>query len=101
MYRIFIVEDDEIIARTVKSYLKKWNYAVHCVENFNDVILFVFGIIPYILFLIFPQLVGLGLFGLICVGMVFGDYLNINNAIKQMPKNSKTNLCVTHSYWYL
>ena len=26
MYRIFIVEDDEIIAGTVKSYLEKWNY---------------------------------------------------------------------------
>ena len=37
MYRIFIVEDDEIIARTVKSHLEKWNYTVHCVENFNDV----------------------------------------------------------------
>ena len=37
MYRIFIVEDDEIIARTVKRHLEKWNYTVHCVENFNDV----------------------------------------------------------------
>lgn len=37
MYRIFIVEDDEIIAKTVKSHLEKWNYTVHCVENFNDV----------------------------------------------------------------
>ena len=37
MYRIFIVEDDQIIARTVKRHLEKWNYTVHCVENFNDV----------------------------------------------------------------
>ena len=37
MYRIFIVADDEIIAKTVKSHLEKWNYTVHCVENFNDV----------------------------------------------------------------
>ena len=37
MYHIFIVEDDEIIAKTVKSHLEKWNYTVHCVENFNDV----------------------------------------------------------------
>ena len=58
-------------------------------------------IIPYILFLIFPQFVGLGLFGIICIGMGFGDYLNIYNAIKQMPKNSKTYLCGMHSYWYL
>ena len=61
----------------------------------------ILGVIPYILFLIFPQFVGLGLFGIICIGMGFGDYLNIYNAIKQMPKNSKTYLCGMHSYWYL
>ena len=61
----------------------------------------ILGIIPYILFLIFPQFVGLGLFGIICIGMGFGDYLNIYNAIKQMPKNSKTYLCGMHSYWYM
>lgn len=49
----------------------------------------ILGIIPYILFLIFPQFVGLGLFGIICIGMGFGDYLNIYNAIKQMPKIPK------------
>lgn len=37
MYRIFIVEDDEVIARTVKNHLEKWNYTVHCVENFDEV----------------------------------------------------------------
>lgn len=40
MYRIFIVEDDEIIAGTVKSYLEKWNYTVLCVENSNNVLYF-------------------------------------------------------------
>ena len=61
----------------------------------------ILGVIPYILFLIFPQFVGLGVFGIICIGMGFGDYLNIYNAIKQMPKKSKTYLCGMHSYWYL
>lgn len=61
----------------------------------------VLGWIPYILFLLFPHLVGLGLFGIICIGMGFGDYLNAYNAIKQMPKNAKTYLCGMHSYWYL
>lgn len=42
----------------------------------------ILGIIPYILFLIFPQLVGVGLFGIICIGTGFGDYLNIYNSIK-------------------
>lgn len=59
------------------------------------------GIIPYIIFLLFPKMVGLGLFGIICIGMGFGDYLNIYNAIKQMPKGPKTYLCGIHSYWYL
>ena len=42
----------------------------------------ILGIIPYILFLIFPQFVGVGLFGIICIGTGFGDYLNIYNSIK-------------------
>lgn len=49
----------------------------------------ILGIIPYILFLIFPQLVGVGLFGIICIGTGFGDYLNIYNSIRQMPKIPK------------
>ena len=61
----------------------------------------VLGLIPYLVFLIFPHLVGVGLFGIICIGTGFGDYVNAYNAIKQMPKNSKTYLCGMHSYWYL
>jgi hypothetical protein len=61
----------------------------------------VLGLLPYIAFLIFPHLVGVGLFGIICTGMGFGDYINVFNAIKQMPKNSKTYLSGMHSYWYL
>lgn len=61
----------------------------------------VLGWVPYIVFLIVPQLVGVGLFGIICIGMGFGDYANVYNAIKQMPKNSKTYLSGMHSYWYL
>ena len=59
------------------------------------------GLIPYVIFLLFPKLVGIGLFGIICISMGFGDYLNVYNAIKQMPPNSKTYLCGMHSYWYL
>lgn len=59
------------------------------------------GIIPFFVFLVFPNLIGLGLFGIICVGMGFGDYVNVYHAIKQMPKGSKTYLCGMHSYWYL
>lgn len=37
MYRIFIVEDDEIIARSMKNHLSAWDYEVHCVEDFSKV----------------------------------------------------------------
>lgn len=52
-------------------------------------------------FLIYPNIVFLGLFGLICIGMGFGDYINVYNAIKQMPKGAKTYLSGMHSYWYV
>ena len=37
MYRIFMVEDDEMIARTVKKHLEKWDYEVHMVSDFSNV----------------------------------------------------------------
>lgn len=61
----------------------------------------VLGVIPYIIFLIFPNLAGLGFFGIICIATGFGDYINVYNAIKQMPKNAKTYLSGIHSFWYL
>lgn len=36
-YRILIVEDDAVIAGTVRKYLEGWGYTAHCVENFNHV----------------------------------------------------------------
>ncbi len=61
----------------------------------------VFGLIPYILFLIFPHIPVLGVIGMLCIGMGFGDYINVYNAIRQMPRNAKTYLSGTKSYWYL
>lgn len=37
MYRILIVEDDEIIARTLKNHLETWDYQVCCVTDFSQV----------------------------------------------------------------
>lgn len=37
MYRIFIVEDEETIAKTVKEHLESWDYEVLCVTDFADV----------------------------------------------------------------
>lgn len=39
MYKIFIVEDDEVIARSMKEYLKGWDYEVHCAEDFSNVLM--------------------------------------------------------------
>ena len=38
MYRILIVEDDEVIARSVKNYLCTWDYEAVCAEDFSNVV---------------------------------------------------------------
>lgn len=38
MYQIFMVEDDEIIARSIREHLQAWNYDVCCVEDFSNVV---------------------------------------------------------------
>ena len=60
----------------------------------------VFGFIPFIVFLFFPKLTILGVFGALSIAMGFGDYINVFNAITQMPKGAKTYLSGFHSYWY-
>ena len=37
MYRIFIVEDDETIAKMVAKHLEKWDYEVSTVKDFSNV----------------------------------------------------------------
>ncbi|MCR1899860.1 response regulator transcription factor [Irregularibacter muris] len=37
MYKIFIVEDDLVIARTMKNHIESWGYEVKCVEDFRRV----------------------------------------------------------------
>ena len=37
MYKIFLVEDDPVICRTVSSHLTLWGYQVRAVENFSQV----------------------------------------------------------------
>ena len=36
-YKIFMVEDDGVIAGQVKDYLEKWGYEVFCAKNFQDI----------------------------------------------------------------
>ena len=38
MQKIMIVEDDEIIASSIKKHLEKWNYDVRVVNDFENVL---------------------------------------------------------------
>ena len=37
MYKIYIVEDDATIARTLKEHLEKWDYQVQCTKDFRNI----------------------------------------------------------------
>ena len=38
MYKIIIVEDDLIIAKTVKNHIRSWGFEAECVTDFKDVL---------------------------------------------------------------
>ncbi len=61
----------------------------------------VFGVIPLVIFLLNNNLLLPGLIGAFCISMGFGDYINVFNALTQMPKGAKTYLHGFHSYWYV
>lgn len=61
----------------------------------------VFGILPYLAGLAFPQFQLLTVFGAISAGMGAGDYYNVFNAATQMPRGARTYLYGFHSFWYL
>lgn len=61
----------------------------------------VFGIVPYVAFLLKPELMILGAFGAFNIAAGAGDYLNVFNAITQMPNGSRTYLHHFNSYWYM
>lgn len=48
MYKIYIVEDDEIIARTIKKHLEGWDYEVRCTENFSQIMKEFTGFEPHL-----------------------------------------------------
>lgn len=60
----------------------------------------VFGFIPFILFLIFPNLIFFGTMGAVCIGGGAGDYYNVLNTLTQVPKGAKVYNSGFHSYWY-
>lgn len=61
----------------------------------------IFGFIPYIIAMIIPSLGLLGVFAAMSISMGAGDYYNVYNAIRQMPKGTKTYLYQFNSYWYM
>lgn len=61
----------------------------------------VFGVIPYVIGMIFPNIIFLLVFGTLSIGMGAGDYYNVYNALTQMPKGARTYLYEFNSYWYL
>lgn len=60
----------------------------------------VFGFLPYILGMVFPQWMGLAAFGTLCVGMGGGDYYNVANALIQVPNGAKIYVYGINSFWY-
>lgn len=61
----------------------------------------VFGVIPFVLFLIQPEWEILGAMGAMAIPMGAGDYLNVFNALTQMPKGARTYLHGFNSWWYM
>ena len=37
MYKILIIEDDELISKKLESFLKSWNYDVYRITDFYNV----------------------------------------------------------------
>ena len=61
----------------------------------------IFGFIPFVLFLINPSWGFLGTLGALAIPAGAGDYMNVFNTIRQVPKGAKVYMCGMHTYWYL
>ncbi len=61
----------------------------------------IFGFIPFAVGVIFPSLYWLAIFGAINIGSGAGDFINIYNALTQVPKGGLIYMCGFHSYWYV
>ncbi|MGM9946424.1 DUF3267 domain-containing protein [Floccifex sp.] len=61
----------------------------------------VFGFIPFFIFLIDPSHTILGALGLFSISAGIGDYYNVFNALRQVPKNGKCFMEKQHTYWFV
>lgn len=60
----------------------------------------VLGVLPFLIFLFNHDLAVLGVLGGLSIGMGAGDYINVYNALVQVPKGAKVYNSGFHSYWY-
>ena len=60
-----------------------------------------FGFIPFILYLIWPNLTVLGFWGAMAIASGVGDYTNVYHCITQVPEGGVTYMSGMHSYWYM
>ena len=60
----------------------------------------VFGLIPFVLFMIFPQYNALGTLGALALSAGGGDYVNVYHALAEVPNDAKVYCNGIHTYWY-
>lgn len=60
----------------------------------------VFAFIPFVIYMINPSLTFFGSLSVFSISAGVGDYLNIFNALTQVPKGSRIYLSGMHTYWY-
>lgn len=61
----------------------------------------VFGFIPFLIFLIYPSAAFFASLGILAIGGGTGDYINVINALTQVPKGAKIYMYRMNSFWYL
>ena len=61
----------------------------------------IFGFIPFVLFLINPSFTLLGTLGAFAISFGAGDYINVFNALTQVPKHGLIYLYQHNSYWHI
>lgn len=61
----------------------------------------VFGLLPYLAFMLNPNWIFCGVLGVFSLGAGAGDYMNVFNTIVQVPKGGLVYMSGMHSYWYI
>ena len=60
-----------------------------------------FGLIPLVIYFIWPHLSVLGTLGLLCLPMGFGDYILAWLVLRQVPRDAMLYRQYFHTYWYI